>query len=89
LAASLPRLCFPQDRGKIAPAEAKSLVNPSRDCDLRTVAWHAEILAVHPHRSRAVIDLKDARAERAKGIRNPPRYGYFFAPVPPWVVINF
>src|SRR5215831_1925932 len=67
---SVPVLGLPQDDSKGASADRKTLLDPSSHSNLGAAGGNAEVLAVNPHASGAVVDLVSTRAQRTKGVGN-------------------
>jgi hypothetical protein len=63
---------LPQNNPKTPPGKGKTLLNATDNLYLAAIAWHAEILAVDPHASCTVINLKNSVAQSAKRVRDGP-----------------
>ena len=57
-----------QNHAEIASAKSKALLQVSRNRDMVSVTRHAEVLAVNPEVSGAIIHLENAVAQRAKAL---------------------
>jgi hypothetical protein len=64
----MPRPGFFHHHCKAASAKAETLLDPSGDSYLAAISRNTVALADHPHMPGAVINLKKAIAQRAKGI---------------------
>lgn len=80
--------CFSQDDCEITATKGEALLDASNDCKFGSAGGNAESFAEDPHRSGAVVNLKDTAAHRSKGIGYPSRDRDFFARKPAGILVD-
>src|ERR1051325_8476462 len=76
-----------QYSGKITTTEAEPLLQLAPYSNLRAVTRHAVALAVHPHASGSIVDLKNTGPQRSKRGGHVASDGDLFPDIPSWIAI--
>jgi hypothetical protein len=77
-----------QDDCEITAAKGESLLDASNDRNFGPAGGNAESFAKNPHRSGAIVDLKDTAAQSSKRIGDPSRDRDFFAREPARILVD-
>src|SRR5947209_11095813 len=84
----VPAFSLAENHTKGASAKGKALFNATGDGDFVAVAGNAKILAVNPHPPRAIVNLKNAVAERSKRVRHGPVNAHILAGIAAGIFID-